>query len=232
MNREVHREIAELVRTMHQTSRDGDALAETLKSITEGAVRYVPGARYAGVLQVNRKKEHVSFASTDPMMEKLDDIQMESGQGPCLEAAWREPMVRIDDMEIDDRWPIFSGRAVRETPARSSLSFQLFTHQGAMGALNLFSEEKNAFTTESDEIGLIYATHAALALFRTQQEDQFHSALASRDIIGQAKGMIMERFTVDAVQAFELLRRLSQDSNTPLARVAQQIIDSEQLGPA
>jgi GAF domain-containing protein len=227
----VHRAIADLARMMHAVPESDDATDRVIEAITAGAVANVPGVRYAGVLVVDRDEGTFdTLAPTDDVMIHLDRLQKETGQGPCLEAAWEHHMVRVDDIATDPRWPDLSRRTLDETPARSSLSFQLFTHRGAMGALNLFSDETDVFDDESEEVGLIFATHAALALFRARQQGDFRSALASRDQIGQAKGMVMERFTIDAVQAFELLRRLSQDTNTPLVDVARQIIDAERPG--
>ncbi len=94
----------------------------------------------------------------------------------------------------------------------------------AWGALNLFGLKPDVFTPEVEAVGAMLATHAAVALIADDVRLQFQSALASRDVIGQAKGMIMERFNVDAVRAFELLTRLSQDSNTKLAKVAEEIV--------
>lgn len=90
--------------------------------------------------------------------------------------------------------------------------------------------DANAFTVSDEEVDLIMlATHAAIALRAINKDEQFKSALASRDVSGQAKGMVMERFSIDAVQAFELLRKLSQDSNTPVAQLAQRLVET---GPA
>ena len=226
---DVHQAIADLARTMHAIPEADDrSVDRVMEAITAGAVSHVPGTTYAGVLLVDQKHEQFdTVAPTDQVMVHLDRLQKETNEGPCLEAAWEHHMVRTNAIATDPRWPNLSARTVEETPARSSLSFQLFTHQGAMGALNMFSDRENAFDAESEEIGLVYATHAAIALYRTRQQDNFRSALASRDIIGQAKGMIMERFTIDAVRAFELLRKLSQDSNTPLIDIARQIVEAE-----
>lgn len=95
-----------------------------------------------------------------------------------------------------------------------------------MGALNFYAEQSGAFDAESVEAGLVVATHTALAWNLLRRDEQFRSALASRDIIGQAKGMLMERYRIDAVQAFEVLKRLSQNSNTPLADLAHEIVNS------
>ncbi|MXP21651.1 ANTAR domain-containing protein [Gordonia sp. HNM0687] len=225
----VHQAIADLVRTMHAIPETERAATDSvIEAITVGAVDHVPGTDHAGVLLVDPKaRAYETIAPTDEIMVHLDRLQQETGQGPCVEAAFEHHMVRVDDIATDPRWPALSARTLAETPARSSLSFQLFTHQAALGALNLFSDKPNAFDEESVEVGLVYATHASLALYRARQQGDFRSALASRDLIGQAKGMLMERFSIDAVAAFELLRRLSQDTNTPLVDVARQVTETK-----
>ncbi|GAC67549.1 GAF and ANTAR domain-containing protein [Gordonia soli] len=223
----VHQAIADLVRTMHAVPESPENESAVLASITEGAVNFVPGAQYAGVLLVDKKKNFETLAPTHPVVVEADQIQKDTDEGPCLEAAWEHSMILVSDMEHDLRFPAFSARTIAETTLRSGLSFQLFTHQGTMGALNIFADEPNVFDENSEEIGLLFATHAALALRAARQQQNFRSALASRDIIGQAKGMIMERFSIDSVAAFELLRRLSQESNTPLVSVAANLVDAE-----
>lgn len=229
---DVHFKIAELVRQMHAVPETTeDSTDEVLSSITAGAVEYVPGAQYAGVLVVDRKKNFDTLAPTDPIMNEADQIQKEAGEGPCLQAAWDHHIVLMNDIRTDPRFPEFSARVIDRTPLRASLSFKLFTDQGTIGALNVFADHTDAFDEESQEIGLLFATHAALALRSARQQQHFRSALASRDIIGQAKGMIMYRFRIDAVQAFALLKRLSQDTNTPLAKVAEQLVEKELAEP-
>ena len=97
-----------------------------------------------------------------------------------------------------------------------------------MGALNVYAEHPNAFDQSSKDIGLVFAAHSSVAWNAARRDEQFKRALASRDVIGQAKGMIMERYGVDAVQAFEVLRKLSQDSNVPLVQVAADLVGKAQ----
>jgi AmiR/NasT family two-component response regulator len=104
----------------------------------------------------------------------------------------------------------------------------LFIAGETMGALNVYAEEPNVFGDESRNIGLVFAAHSSVAWNSARRDEQFKNALASRDVIGQAKGMIMERYGVDAVQAFELLRKLSQDSNVPLIKVATELVADTQ----
>ena len=164
-------------------------------------------------------------AATGGYARVLDDIQQRHKEGPCLSAAWDHHAIRIDDMRTEQRWPQYRDDALAETPVRSVLAFELFVDDETLGALNFYSERPVAFAVESQDLGLIFATHIALAWKILRRSDQFRSALATRDMIGQAKGIIMERFQVDAVRAFELLRQLSQESNTKLADIAQHIVD-------
>ena len=150
---------------------------------------------------------------------------MTFNEGPCVEAALDELIVRTDDFRSEDRWPNYSA-AVVEIGVLSGLSFKLYTSDRTAGALNLFSFKVHAFDAEDETTGVVLAAHAAAAILASRQGEQLQSALSTRDRIGQAKGIIMERFGIDDVQAFEMLRRLSQDSNTRLIDVAQRVIDT------
>jgi hypothetical protein len=135
--------------------------------------------------------------------------------------------MHIADLNAEQRWLCYRQLALEQTPVRSILSFELFVDGSSMSALNFYADRPHAFNAESVELGTVYATHIALAWSMMRREDQFRSALASRDIIGQAKGVVMERFNLDSVEAFELLRRLSQQSNIRLVEIAAAFIDSE-----
>jgi GAF domain-containing protein len=220
------RKLAELVQTLEQQQQETDVDA-VLRELTQSAVKSMPGAQSAGITIASRDGKVRTASATNPYPLLLDHIQQRHDQGPCLSAAWEQHVVRINDMTLDDRWPAYCREAVELTPIRSVLSFQLFADHHSMGALSFYAEQPNVFDDEAVELGLILATHTALAWNTLRRDEQFRSALASRDIIGQAKGMIMERFKLDAVQAFELLKRLSQNSNTPLVVVARQLVEAE-----
>ncbi|KUI33758.1 hypothetical protein AU197_19965 [Mycobacterium sp. IS-1590] len=195
--------------------------------VTATAVRILPNVHHAGISLVDPKSRRVrSVAATGPVPKNLDNVQEELQQGPCIDAIHEHVTVRIDDFETEDRWLEFIGRALGTTPVRSSLSIQLYTHDSEIGALNLYSDRARAFTPHLEDLALAVAAHAAIGLATARRDDQFHTALASRDIIGQAKGMIMERFGVDASAAFDLLVRLSQEKNTALHLIAAQLVDA------
>jgi GAF domain-containing protein len=189
----------------------------------------VPGAEHSGVLLLGKGKEYETLAATSELMYDLDHLQVETGQGPCVEAAIDDLIVRTDDFEDEDRWPAYTN-AVRKIGLRSALSFKLYTAQRTAGALNIFSFKPSAFDAESEAIGSVLAAHAAAAIVASRQGEQLQSALSSRDLIGQAKGIIMERYNVDAIRAFDMLRELSQSGNVKLVDIAKQVIDTRGNG--
>lgn len=217
-----HLRIAELVRGLHDRSDiDSDTVVAEL---AEHAAVEIPGAQYAGITLTRNAKDVETPAATHLYPMLLDKIQQRHQEGPCLTAAWEEKVIHVADLENDDRFPHYRRDALAETPIRAIMAFQLFIGDQAMGALNVYSEMPKAFTSETRTIGLIFAAHSSIAWNSARREEQFQRALASRDTIGQAKGMIMERYGVDAVQAFGVLRKLSQDSNVPLIKVAAELV--------
>jgi GAF domain-containing protein len=220
---ESYRRIAEIIRALHnRPETDSDTV---IAELAEHAAVEIPGAKYAGVtVTTNRKRIDTPAASHEyPIL--LDKIQQRHRQGPCLESAWEKRTIHVRDLSHDGRWPKYRDEALAETPIRSIMAFQLFIADHTMGALNVYAEEPNAFDEESEEVGLIFATHSAVAWNSARRDEQLEKALASRDTIGQAKGMIMERYGISAIQAFDMLRKLSQDNNLPLTLIAQELVE-------
>jgi hypothetical protein len=195
-----------------------------LRELIEGAAESVPGAQYAGITVTKRHRPSETAAATHLYPVVLDNIQDRCQQGPCLAAAAQQDKVRIDDLGADERWPLYREEALKQTPIRSILSFGMFGDGQTTAALNFYAEPTNAFDDGSVNLGMIFASHTALVWNMARHEQQFRTALVSRDIIGQAKGMLMERFDIDAAAAFGLLTRVSQESNTPVASIAQRVI--------
>ncbi len=199
-------------------------LEQVLDGVTRTVLEVLPGAEMAGFLLFTKAEKFETQAATADLMYSIDALQVRHGEGPCMEAAIDELIVRTDDFAHEQRWPHFSAD-VLELGMRSALSFKLYTSQRNAGALNIFSTRPNAFGPEDEALGQVLAAHAAAAILASRQGEQLKSALNSRDLIGQAKGIIMERFDVDAVRAFEMLRELSQSSNVKLVEIAQQVIE-------
>jgi GAF domain-containing protein len=201
------------------------SIDEVLDGVTSAAVELLADADTAGVLLVSKGNKFESLSGTSDLIYELDRLQEKHNAGPCIDAAVDELVVRVDDFQTDTRWPEYS-REVCDLGVRSSISFKLYTGDRTAGALNIFSRSPRNFDENSEVIGSILAAHAAAAILASRESQQLQSALLSRDLIGQAKGILMERFAVDAVGAFEMLRKLSQQMNTPLTSIAERVIDT------
>jgi transcriptional regulator with GAF, ATPase, and Fis domain len=199
-------------------------LGDTLAAITGAAVDLIDGVDYADVLMIT-DGEFRSVKPTTPMVVELDQLQQQVGEGPCLEAAMSDSVVRCRNLAADERWPRFAAGAIAHG-VHSMLSFHLYTYNKGAGALNLFSRRPQTLDAESEAIGAMLATQAAIAIIASDRHNQYQSAVASRDLIGQAKGIIMERFKIDATSAFEMMRKLSQDGNEKVTQIAQRIVDT------
>ena len=214
------------MRELSSNFRADDDLDETLSGITAAAVALIDEIDFADIMLIS-DGEFRSVGPTAPFLSELDATQMRLDEGPCLAAASADSVVRCPDLSQDFRWPRFA-EAAAQAGVHGMLSFQLYTRAGGRGALNLFSlDTLDHFKPENEAVGAMLATHAAVAFIATDEHRQMQSALASRDLIGQAKGILMERFRVDAVRAFELLRKLSQETNVKLVELARQVIESE-----
>jgi GAF domain-containing protein len=210
--------------------QDEDGVGETLRAIVDAAVGTVPGAQYAALSMVERRREIHTRAGTADVVYKVDQVQYDTGEGPCLSAVYEQQTVSLPDMSTEARWPKFTGRTA-ELGVLSMLSFQLYVQQDNLGALNLYSEHRNAFDDDSEHIGLLFASHAAVAMSGAQQQEHLRQAITARDLIGQAKGILMERHKLTSHQAFSLLSRASQQTNTKLIDVARALTDTGEFTP-
>ena len=194
-------------------------VAATLEAITHAAVNAVPGADECGISLVTARRRVESRAPVGELPRIIDDLQQRLGEGPCLDAAYERTTVRIDDIESETRWPRFCPEAAA-AGLRSVLSIQLFVTGDNLGALNLYARRPHAFEEESESVGLVFASHAAIALAGAENEQNLRTALTSRDLIGQAKGILMDRFKITADQAFAVLVGASSRTNRKVTDIA------------
>jgi GAF domain-containing protein len=192
---------------------------EVLDHIVSAVVELVPGAEDATITVAEQRKNARSAAATSERARLFDVLQSETKQGPCLDALFDQETLRVDDLATEKRWPDLAAR-VEELGARSMVCFQLFVIGNTLGSLDVLATAPSAFSDESERLGLLFAAHAAIALADAQELDELRSALANRDVIGQAKGILMERFKITADTAFLLLAKASQQTNQKLYAVA------------
>jgi transcriptional regulator with GAF, ATPase, and Fis domain len=221
-------DLATRLSNLARTLQDENDVDKTLQAIVEAAVGTVPGAQHAGLSVVERRREVKTRAGTAEVVYQVDEAQYETGEGPCLSAVYEQQTVSLPHMASEDRWPEFTARAI-ELGIGSMLSFQLFVQQDNLGALNLYSADKNAFGDDAEHIGLLFASHAAVAMSGAQREEHLTKAMQARDVIGQAKGILMERHKLTADQAFSVLTRASQQTNTKLIEVARYLAEVGEL---
>ncbi len=171
------------------------------------------------------------------LMVELDNLQRQAGHGPCSEALAGLDSCYVPDLLDDDRWPRFSPEAAR-LGIRSALAYRLSVKGETVGALQLYAHLPAAFSAIDRAQGLVFATYAGLALAQASAQaaeesriENLYAALSSREIIGQAQGILMERERITADQAFQLLRHSSQHLNRKLRAVAQEIVDTGTVSP-
>lgn len=216
--------LSELARSLQQQNEPEDMLEE----IVSAAVALIPGVQEGSISVVLNRKHVSSHAASGDLPRAVDAIQQEIGQGPCLDAVYEHHTVQVPDMRTEQRWPLFAQRAY-EAGAGSLLAFQLFVEGNNLGALNLYSHEVNAFDDDSEHIGMLFASHASVAYAEVQKVEQLDRAVTTRDLIGQAKGIVMERFDINGNQAFNLLTRISRDTNRKLRDIAEELVERREL---
>ena len=223
--------IASLARLLLPAKELDDVLAH----ISSLSVATVEGCDFAGVSLVEQRTLR-TVGETADIVRELDTLQYEMSEGPCVSAiseADRGSTFEIESMAEDSRWPHFSARA-GEKGVSSLLAYTLGVREtGVLGALNLYARRPYAFGPEDSQVATVFAAHAAVALANarglaeaTKRVRELEEGIASRDIIGQAKGILMERERCTDEEAFAILTRVSQHLNRKLRDVAQDVIES------
>jgi GAF domain-containing protein len=217
-------ELADRLAHAARNLQAGKEPQRTLREAVRLAVDMVEGCDEVGVSIVRKNRQVETPVATDPCARLGDELQYELGEGPCLDAVWHHPVVHSPDLARDTRWPRWAPAVTEATGMRSLMSFQLFTAEHTWGALNLYSRSLDAFTTHDEHEGTALAAHVAVALAHATEVEQLTEAVTRRTIIGQAQGILMERFGVDADRAFQVLVRVSQQRNTKLHDIAVEVV--------
>ena len=202
----------------------------TLDKIVELAVVAVERCQDAGILAAGDGEAPTTLAASSPLAVMLDQLQLDAGGGPCLDSAHSGSTIYVEDLVGDRRWPEFAAPAV-DAGIRSVLGYALATE--TPGALNLYASVPDAFGPHDRAQALLFATLARLALETAQERDvdaartvNLTEALRTRELIGQAQGILIEREHITGEQAFEVLRRASQHLNVKLREVAATLVET------
>ncbi len=204
----------------------GRSLEETLSGIVEAVRVSVAGVDHVGITTRDRSGHLQTRAATDPVVRKLDDLQYDLGEGPGLDALSTERVVAVPHLPNEERWPRYVSAAVAATGLTAQLAVQLPLGEGGdVGSLNLYSTGRGDLDPEAVEIAQLFAAHAAIAVHAATQVSQLTTALESRTVIGQATGIVMERYQMNDQRAFAFLTRASSHGNIKLRAAAQELVD-------
>ena len=221
---DLHRALADLASTAVE-----DETTDAAATITAQVAQHVPGAAGVGISLIAHRGTIQTLGATATFVEAADRFQHELQEGPCVESLRAQEAVHVPDLAADERWPRWAKPVVSELGVRSVLSLQMYVHDHGVGALNLYGTEVDAFTTTDIIEGGLFAAHAAVVIAATQKIDQLERGLGTRTVIGQAEGVLMERYGLDGAQAFSLLARVSQDHNVKLRVVAEEIVRTRRV---
>lgn len=216
-------EFAELAVRLHEEP----TIVETVDLVVQYALKAVD-CQYAGVMFVRGDRLVETAAATDPLVEELDQFHASCGEGPGLDGGTDRLVVRVADTRFDLRWEKWA-RCLDERGIRSVLVARITTGENDLGTLNLFHSEPDAFDSDDEAVAAILARHAAVALASAQRAENLWLAIDARKLVGQAQGILMERFDLSPDQAFAVLLRYSQDKNLKLRAVAELLVSRRSL---
>lgn len=213
--------------------RAAESAVELGQIICEVALEVVPQAEHASVSYLLKDGQIDTVAVTSEVCEVVDRYQEEHEDGPCADAARHSPVTHLPDTGHDDRWPGFS-RWAAEQGVGSMMAVQLTTYEAdethpeggraGLGALNLYAAEPLRFDAEAERRARLVAAVASVGLSSHQHVAQLTEAIASRDLIGQAKGILMARLQLSDDAAFDVLRERSRHTNVRLVEVARAVV--------
>lgn len=214
-----------LSRALHVKEAD---LPQTLEAVLRSATSVIRCAGHAGLnlLVRDRLEPQATVGAAPP---RLDALQRRTGVGPCVDASRDQRVIGVADMTRERRWPEFASAAT-ELGVHSMLCVPLWVDERQLGSLSLYSATSAAFAAADRQLADLYAAHAAVALADAQRADQLRRAMTSRDLIGQAKGVLMERHRITADEAFEMLKHASRRLNRKVVDVAESVALSGEFG--
>lgn len=218
------REFADLAEAMSGESTP----VETAEQVVAFAKQQL-GADWAGITMITAGGRLRTLAPTAPLVEDVDVLQYELGEGTCHDSSWTGQTLVANDLRTDPRWPTW-GPKVAALGVVSALAAELTrTDDRRIGSINLYWNRPMEISADDAAYAHIFARHAAIALQASFSDAQLHVALDTRKVIGAAQGILMERHGLTMDQAFQVLRRYSQDHNVKLRNIAEQLLATRKL---
>ena len=216
-------ELADLALTLHGQS----TLDDTVDRVLEFGLKAL-GCGYAGVILVHKRGGVETLAATNDLVGHLDKVQLETGEGPDVDAVTDRHGVVVPDVRTERRWPQWAEQ-VERVGIRSMVGARLHTSGSTLGSLNFYDQRPDHFDHVDLQVAHLVARHAAIAMDTINDTTNLWKAIDARKLVGQAQGILMERFDIDEEQAFAVLRRYSQDHNVKLHEVAARLVTERRL---
>jgi len=202
------------------------SLDETLCTIADTALLSLPSFDAAGVSTIDKNGKAQTRAATRQLVWELDRLQYELSEGPCVDSLRDADVVTAPELRHDQRWPRYVPCAVG-LGVKSQLAARLYLDdEGTLGGLNLYSTTSAELPSDTEHMAELFAAHAAIALGSARQLEGLNEALHTRSVIGQAIGLLMHRYTLEADGAFSLLVRTSSHANVKLRVVAERLVST------
>ncbi|MFI8188364.1 ANTAR domain-containing protein [Streptomyces sp. NPDC085946] len=212
-------ELAEALTVAARQLHETPTPHSTLRAAVRLAVHLMPGAEHAGVSVIERGNQRRTIAWTDEIVRSAETLDTDRGEQPYWDRLWAHPVVRMEDSEADDGGDVLSGLGLR-----SALSLRLRADRRRLTVLTAYARKPGAFDEDATRIGRLFTAHVSIALDSATVREQLTEAMQTRDLIGQATGILMERMDIDAAGAFESLVRASQRENVKLRDLARRIV--------
>jgi len=219
--------ILDSLRELAALSVADEDLLDTAETVVSLACETLD-CQFAGLSVFRSGGTFETLAPTHPIVVQADQLQYELKEGPCVEAAWEDTTFLSDDLASDPRWPSWGPKAAA-LGFGSMLAARLSIGEKTIGALNLYSAEARDYDADDRATAVVFATHAAATLVSVREREHLKDAVEGRTVIGQAQGILMARFGLDADRAFSVLRRFSQSQNIKLRAVAELVIATGDL---
>lgn len=220
-------DIAAALTEAAQSINSHRSLDHTLDAIVRAAQQTVPGFDHVGISIVHGNGgggRIETRAGTGPLVWDVDELQYKLHEGPCYDAITNGGVTVMDDIASEHRWPQYVVE-VAQLGLRAQMGLQLYTADGALGGLNFYALEPGV-DPDAIQLAELFAAHAATALGHARHQHQLKESVASRQAIGTAVGIIMERYRIPESRAFQFLVRASSTSNIKLRQVAQEVVDT------
>lgn len=212
----------------------GDSYEGIYEAICHAALQAVPGCDHAAVTTMRAGEKTVCEAATDAIARRVDELEREVDEGPCLDAILSQRFECDPDITKNASWPRLAERVLDETPVRGMVGYRILVGDRKAGALNLLSDTPGALTAESASMGAIVASFASVALTAASAHESARSlrdALDSNREIGKAIGLLMATNQMSDDEAFGTLREASSKLNLRLALVARHLVNEHKGDP-